>query len=110
MKIAFLPVFNSTSAMHRVFGDAQQLTEIHSQENVLGPVLMTGVAPDGVVTVRVRSWFWKPTYAPIGTIARRFECYFNGVLVDYTCERNLIVKTLRWLTEKGQIHLNTNRK
>lgn len=100
----FLPVFNSTSSMHRVFGDFQPSTEIHDRENVLGPVLITGHAPDGLVTVRVRTWFWKPSYAPKGVVTNRFECYFNGTLVDYTCERNLIVKTLRWLTEKGQIH------
>lgn len=104
MKTNFLPVFNSTSAMHRVFGDAEQSTNIHKQENILSPVLITGNAPDGVVSIRVREWFRKPHYAPLGIVTRRFECYFNGVLVDYTCDRSLIVKTLRWLTERGQIH------
>lgn len=104
MKAQILPTFNSTSSMHRVFGDFQPHTDIRVQDNILGRVLLTGQAPDGIVQIRTRSWFWKPTYAPLGTVTTRFECYFNGVLVDYTCDRKLIVKTLRWLTEKGQIH------
>lgn len=108
MKSNFLPVFNSTSSMHRVFGDSVECTDIQKQPNVLGRVLMSrncaGPLLDGIVTIRVRSWYWNPTYAPQGTVTKRFECYYNGTLVDYSLDRLLILKTFRWLSEKGQIN------
>lgn len=100
MRTTILPSFNSTSSMHRVFGDPVESTGISIQENVLSRVLL---AYNGV-TIRVREFHWKPTFAPMGTVTKRFECYYNGTLVDYSCERKLIVKTFRWLSEKGQIH------
>lgn len=104
MKSKIFPVFNSQSAMHRVFGDLIERTEIRCEESILSPVLIQRDGPDGVVEIRTRTWHWKPTYAPKGTVTTRFECYYNGILVDYTCDRKLIVKTLRWLAQKGQIH------
>jgi hypothetical protein len=105
MKTSILPVFNGKSSMHRVFGDDQPSTDIHIQENVLSPVLMQRECPDGIVTIRTRSWHRIETYiAGKSVVVTRFECYFNGVLVDYTRERNLIVKTFRWLSKMGQIH------
>jgi len=102
MRYNFIPVFNnaSTSAMNRIFGDFVQSTEIREQDNTLSKPLLSF----NDVEIRVRLFYWSPSYAPKGTVTTRFECYYKGVLVDYSLERLHIIKTFRWLTKNGQIH------
>lgn len=94
-----IPVFNNLSSMHRVFGDPVESTDIRLQENVLSAALLSHRG----VEIRVRKWFSKTVCTPQGEIIRRFECYYDGILVDYTTEGRLIVKTFRWLSGKGLI-------
>jgi hypothetical protein len=102
LKNTFLPVFNeqpaSTSAMHRIFGDFVPSTGISKQDNILSPAMLS----KNGIEVRLRVWFWKPTYAPLGTVTTRFECYANGILCDYTTDRKAIVRTFRWFIKMGE--------
>lgn len=100
MKTQFLPVFNNLSSLKRVFGDPVESTDLHAQENTVSSPLLSCKG----VEIRVREWFSKTVCTPQGEVIKRFECYYEGTLVDYTTERKLIVKTYRWLSGKGLVN------
>jgi hypothetical protein len=100
MKTQFLPVFTQMSSMHRVFGDPVESTEIHPYPNTLGAPLLSRNG----ATIRVRSWHRISLITRQGCLVSRFECYYNGILVDYSRERSLIIKTFQWLAKMGHIH------
>lgn len=100
MKHHTLPVFDDMSCLHRVFGDHVPSSSFHVHETVSSKSLLKS----GIVEIKTRTWFAKTSCTPTGTIVKRYECFYDGILVDYTMTKDLIIKTFRWLVKEGQIH------
>jgi hypothetical protein len=72
-----------------------EYTELRTQENVLSGVLLSF----GELTVRVRTWFYQPSFiSRERRFQKRYECYLNGVLIDYSTDRKSIIDTAKWLS------------
>lgn len=87
-----LPVFNEASGFYRIFGnnDKVESTQVVAEPSILQPLLTVGP-----VTFAVR--YIAPVINGAVIQKTRFEVYSNGVLLDYTMDRRLALKTFRFV-------------